>query len=723
MRFQYCWRLRMLEVKPLRSPRRTFFATLPAGNGYYILLPPVPADTPETNPLMRTSGPPQFDSIDEDHVLNGLGKTTINHETAFYRYEEDIQKMKTQRTFEAVFDPLDQLNHDLVHTFTTAKILSLVKSSPKLDNAIQQSQQGIARCRALPNGSQTVLRSIKEINNEQAHKLSEAQQRVLSRYLLEARLAGAELNSADSRLHQSIYASLEEKKDIFRSNLIRTSEKFSSALMDPTSMDEAPKNVIDLLLKTSSTYSVGPVVTLKPPVYHSFMKYCRDRRQRWNVWRAFVGRAGFGDASTNNSLVIEDIRQLRAKEAKLFGYENYAALSMETKMARSVADVMSAVSEMTIPSKAKCQTELSSLQSYASENGLQGELKMWDMAYWRRKQREALFRINDEEVRQYFPFETVFESMLRLAKDLFQVTIKKDTSKQFPVWHEDMQFYKIFDQDGAELSGFYLDPYARIGEKDSQARCELAQNRSKAANASPLAALIFSFLPPTNGKPSMLTYDEVSSLFQKFGTALQHLLTTVPYGDVSGVNNVEWDALNVCGATFRMFLNNPSVLKSLSKHAENGQQIPDDLIQRLYQSERHLSSLDLLSEMYFGVLDLSLYTKGDFWQDITKDVWRDFMPFALEKVDAHPCGFSHVFVGHYAAAYYSFLWSEMVAADVYSAFNDAGFGKTKEAAHMGRMFRDTFLSLGGSCHAAEVFRRFRGRQVSPQALLQFYNIV
>ncbi|XP_055328075.1 oligopeptidase A-like [Paramacrobiotus metropolitanus] len=694
-------------------------------DGYYIVLPAIPPDTAETNPLLNESGLPQFDKITDDHLVSGLKKISIDYESEFYRVEEEIQKTKQQRTFATVFDPLDRLKHKLVRTFSCASILSGVRRSPKVEEALLMSEAAVWRCLSLPSTSATILRSIKEVDREQTN-LSEAQRGVLNKYLLESRLSGMELNTKDLRVYQDCIRALRTKQEEFRRNLVVTARQSTSFLPDARMLDEPPAEVMQLFYRpredsTKDQTLSRPALSLRSASYNAFMKYCSDRTVRFQTWQALVGRAGFRDPDTNNSLVIEDIRQLRSREAKILGYDNYAALSMETKMARSMANVMNVVSEMTVPSKVKCQGELEALQKFAGENGFRHELQVWDVAYWRRRQADRDFGVKQDRIRPYFPLPHVLDGMFSLCQKLYGISIKK--SDKVPVWHKDVSFYQVYNEEGQPISGFYLDPYARPDEKHTAPQVELGQNRNDAAQARPLAALIFSFMPPSGKISSLLTFDDVSALFQRFGTALQHLLTTSPYSDVSGVNNVQWDALDVSGNFMRMLLRRPEILESLSRNVNTGKTLPAETMQTLLKAENHLSSLDLLTEMYFGVLDLSLYSKPDFWQDIMKDVWRDFMPFPLEKMDAHPCGFAHIFIGDHAAAYYSFLWSEMVAADAFSALEEAGFNNSDQLMKIGRKFRDTFLSLGGSVPADEVFRRFRGRDVQSQALLRQHEIV
>lgn len=243
------------------------------------------------------------------------------------------------------------------------------------------------------------------------------------------------------------------------------------------------------------------------------------------------------------------------------------------------------------------------------------------------------------------------------------------------------------------------------------------KNRSEITDIKPLAALIFNFQPPTSENSSLLAFQEVKLLFQKFGQTLQHLLTKTRYSEVAGVSNIEWDAVDVCGHVLSHWLYNKSVIDTISSHITTKEKIPEELFETLLNVNKHMAGLDLSRELYLSALDLELHSSKEFWLDIVKNLWPQYQCFPLDKLDSHPCSFTQIFSEEWAAAYYSHVWSRLIAADVYSAFHEVQ-GNEDEVVNVGKRFRDSFLALGGSCHPSEVFRKFRGRDPSPKALLK-----
>ncbi|KAL3285219.1 hypothetical protein HHI36_019333 [Cryptolaemus montrouzieri] len=242
------------------------------------------------------------------------------------------------------------------------------------------------------------------------------------------------------------------------------------------------------------------------------------------------------------------------------------------------------------------------------------------------------------------------------------------------------------------------------------------QNKSKVCDKIPLASLIFNFDLPSNGKPSLLSLKDVNNLFYRFGHALQHLLTRTSYSEVSGLSNIEWDMVEVSGHVFSHLLNNEEVIRSISSNYETGEKLPENLIRSILGIKKHMAGLDLCRELYLSAVDLELYSTNDYWVKIVKNLWPQFRSFPLDKYDSHLCSFTQIFTEEWAAAYYSHVWSRMIAADVYSAFEEVQ-GNDQQIVEVGKRYRDTFLALGGSVHSSKIFRHFRGRDPSPQAFL------
>lgn len=405
------------------------------------------------------------------------------------------------------------------------------------------------------------------------------------------------------------------------------------------------------------------------------------------------------------------------------GYKTYADMSMETKMAGSVDNVNNMIKcllESAYPSQ---EQELKSLLEFAHENGFEGkQIELWDLPYWRRKQKTSLLKFDEAALRNYFQFNKVIGGLYDICQSLFHIRIVPRTNVS--TWHKNVQYFDIFDSNGSKpIAGFYLDPYViEAHNKTSQHNAWMVgiQNKSLISSTMPLAALVFNFKPPSNDGPSLLSFDEVKLVFNKFGQALQHLLTRTTYSEVSGLSNIEWDAVEVPGHVLTHFLHNKQFLDRISSHVHSNENISDEMFSSIVNAHRHMAGTNLSRELYLSALDMELYTSRSFWLDIVKKLWPQYRAFPLDKYDSHPCSFTQIFSEEWAAAYYCHIWSRVIAADVYSAFSEAT--TSDKMTEVGQRYRDTFLALGGACHSSQVFRKFRGRDPSPAALLRSYGL-
>lgn len=332
-------------------------------------------------------------------------------------------------------------------------------------------------------------------------------------------------------------------------------------------------------------------------------------------------------------------------------------------------------------------------------------------------------------VQEYFPLQKVLSGMFELTSDLFKIKIVERESANYDRWHEDVRYFDIFDESaggsGDPVGGFYLDLYSRDTEKPvAQQRGWTigVRNRSQLTDSSPLAAMIFNFpAERVYKKPCLLTLRDVQLLFERFGYALQHLLTRANYCDVAGVSNIEWDAVNISSYVLSQFLYEPKVLSSISSHYKTADTLPETLIEAIQKKRTHLAGYDISQELFLSALDVELHTTKEFWPDVMRRLWEQFQVVPLDKRNSFPCSWTPVFSGAYGGAYFSDVWSKMVATDVYSAFYEAG-EKGEKRAEIGQRYRDTFLALGGACSPSEVFRRFRGRDPSPKALISALDL-
>ncbi|KXJ77549.1 hypothetical protein RP20_CCG007286 [Aedes albopictus] len=696
-------------------------------HGYIVLVPEIGEDLPERNPLAKSeNGLPEFNSVTIEKCVGAIGQQAIAVEKGVKAIEGKITADGggPLDVIKDVILPLETVGASLETTWGVAKTLYLGNSSKmptKSYLTIHERARGARRCKF---NSLPIYGALKEANKNQ--KFPQEESRLISKYLLESKLNGIEVEGSAKQELKEVLEKLTQERSKFHGKREVAVKKFSHVIKDPALMQEFPPTLLQALAVDQSQVIKGPwKVTLQPYVVQKFLEYCPDRTHRWNLWQADTRKcSNHTDKSLENSTHLEQIRGLRKRQAKLLGYENYADMSMETKMVGSVDALRGTMAELLQYARPALETEMASLEEFAVDHGFKAKLDIYDVPYWKRRQLIECHDFDKEALREYFPMPKVLSGLFKLAETMFDIRIVERTGVD--TWHEDVKFFDIFNgSKGTEpIAGFYTDLYSREEEKISVAGNSGWMvgivNKSTVAGDNPLAALICNFPAPLYGKPSLLSLDDVNILFHKFGHALQHLLTEMPYSELAGLSNVEWDAVEISGHVLTHLLYDPDVLRSISSHYGTEQPLPDECIAAIQKNQKHLAGYSLCRELYFSHLDLDLHLTSDYWWDIVKNLYPQFHTFPLDKKDAHPCSMTTIFSGDWGAAYFSRLWSRMVAADVYSAFVEA---KSKgQQSDAGRRFRETFLALGGGCHPSEVFRQFRGRDPSPKALLQNLGI-
>lgn len=397
-------------------------------------------------------------------------------------------------------------------------------------------------------------------------------------------------------------------------------------------------------------------------------------------------------------------------------------MSMETKMLGSIDAVERMLATLLDKARPAQDDEINQLIDFAEASGFKHKFEIYDVPYWKRRQLLEQYDYDEEALRDYFPSPKVLEGMFKLSEQLFGIKIQERSG--VTTWDEDVKLYDVFDlSDSKEpIGGFYIDLYSREDEKivvqGNTGWMIGIRNRSGITDTKPLAALIFNFPAPIYGKPSLLSLADIHQLFFKFGQTLQHLLSKANYSDVAGLSNLSWDTVETSGNLMTHLLYNPTTLKMISSHYSTEDAISDSKIQAIQQSKTHLSAFNLCEEIYLSTLDLELHKTKDFWLDIVKNLYPKHFVFELDKKDAHPCSFLQIFSGEWGAAYFSHLHARLIAADVHSAFEEARKLGEEDVFKVGKRYRETFMGLGGSCRPEQVFRKFRGRDPSPKALLK-----
>ncbi|XP_050316271.1 uncharacterized protein LOC126750647 [Anthonomus grandis grandis] len=691
-------------------------------HGFVVLLPEIGEENPEKNPLYQSDGLPKFNQITIENCRAAMAKQALDFEVGVQDIEKQIDDGICEDAITSIIEPLETLGHPLETTWGLSKTLYLGNNTLMPTSTYTAIHERARRARAAKYTSKKIHSAIKQDISTEKQRSAE-QQRVLQKFALEGKLNGLELSEEDHQKFNYDYNKLIQEKKPYKVKIEFGLRQHSQLITDRTIVRDFPEDLLKATAVDPNFHMNGPwKFTLAPHVFTPLMEHCPSREIRWALWRADVIRGSTaGDREYSTSLHVEEMRFLKNKLAKLLGYKTYVDMSMETKMAGSKAEVDRVLHLLLERAKPAQDEELQNLLEFVNERGFKTDtLELWDIPYWRRKRRRALYNYDEAQLKNYFPLNTVLSGMFQLCEKLFNIVIKTRTG--VTAWHKDVRFYDIFEaHSSAPVAGFYLDPYARSEDKlriSNSGWMVAMQNKSQLTEAKPLAALIFNFESPQGEMESHLTFPEVKVLFQKFGHALQHLLTRTFYSEVAGLSNVEWDAVGISGNMLSHWLFNEEVMNSISCYCGTGDKLPKPVFDNLCLAQTHMAGLDLSTELYLSALDLELHSSKEFWLDIVKKLWPQYRSFKYDqKVDAHPCHFSQIISDEWGAAYYSHIWSRMIAADVYSAFYEVK-DDPQQIKDVGKRYRDTFLALGGSQHSGKIFREFRGRDPSHKALLK-----
>ncbi|MDA1247164.1 MAG: M3 family metallopeptidase, partial [Cyanobacteria bacterium] len=461
------------------------------------------------------------------------------------------------------------------------------------------------------------------------------------------------------------------------------------------------------------------------------LKFSERRDLREMVYRAQVGRASRGEL--DNNPLIAQILELKLKKAHLLGYGNWAEVSLASKMAKSVHEVEDLLEELRAAAFPVAEQELAALAACASRHGASEatELMPWDVSYWAEVLRQENFELNSEALRPWFSLEQVMKGLFVLCQRLFDIQIVA-ADGEAPIWHSDVRYFRVLEaSNGAPLAGFYLDPYSRPGSKRGGAwmdECLIRSGSTNGGHVSPVAYLICNQSPPVGDTPSLMTFDEVETLFHEFGHGLQHMLTTVERPQAAGINNVEWDAVELPSQFMENWCYERATLMGMARHWQSGEPLPEAEYQKLLAARTFMNGGATLRQVHFALTDLRLHSQWTPHSSESPDQLRRHIAATttvMEPIaeDAFLCAFSHIFAGGYAAGYYSYKWAEVLSADAFSAFEEVGLEQEEEIVATGRRFRDTVLSLGGSRSPSEVFEAFRGRKPSSEALIRHSGLV
>ena len=673
------------------------------------------------NPLLDFSGLPRFTEFKTEHVTPAVD-TLLAENRALVAQRAAPDVPATWRDF---VEPLEDANERLGRAWGQVGHLNAVMNSPELREAYNANLPKITQYYTEISQHETLFAKFKALHESaEFRRLIAAQRRIIENELRDFRLGGAELCAEDKTRFMAIRERLSQLSSRFSDNLLDATNAFAHYVTDPAEVAGIPEDVLQAAHEAAASDSKpGWKFTLHAPSYIPVLQYAENRVLRELMYRAYVTRAAeFGKTEWNNTPLIGDILKLRREMAQLLGFESYAQYSLTPKMADTPQQVLEFLDEMAVRAKPYARRDLDELTQYARTELALPKLDAWDLAYASEKLRVARYAFSDQEVKQYFPETTVMPGMFQLVETLYGLTI---APAQAPVWHPDVRFYSIRERSGALIGEFYVDLYARPSKRGGAWMDEAITRRRKGDHVqAPVAYLNCNFAAPVGGKPALFTHDEVITLFHEFGHGLHHLLTRVDYLGVSGINGVEWDAVELPSQFMENFCWEWDVVQPMTRHIDTGAALPRELFDKMLAAKNFQSGLQTVRQIEFALFDLHLHF--DFDPDAGKAA-LELLQAVRERVavlippayNRFPNNFSHIFAGGYAAGYYSYKWAEVLSADAYSLFEEHGVLDPET----GKRFWNEILAVGGSRPAIESFVAFRGREPRIEALLRHNGMV
>ena len=666
------------------------------------------------NPLYHPPAAPDFARIQPEHIDAIFAIIEEN------RAETERLATLTAPTWDTLMQPLERMANRLSKAVSPISHLHGVQSSDEWRAAYEKILPELAAYGtdlAQHNGLYQAVRALQA--GDEYPRLSAAQQKVIDDSLESFERHGVALPDDAKAEFRANSQRLTELASRFSNNVLDATNAWQLPLADDARLSGLPEAIKPLLVDLARQRDMdGYCLTLDAPVVIPVLTYADDRELRETVYRAYNARASelADDGQYDNAAIIEETMRLRARQVEILGYADYAALSVADKMAKQPQAVFTFLDDLVDKSKAAGEAEMAALRDYAARELSLADLAPWDVAYAAEKLRQAQYALSQEDLRPYFPISTVIDGLFAISQRLFGVHFRANHS--LSTWHKDVLAYDVLNADGSLRAQFYLDPYARAKKRGGAwMDGAVSRFRDNGALQLPVAYLVCNFTPPVGDSEACLTHQEVTTLFHEFGHGLHHMLTDVDIYSISGINGVEWDAVEQPSQFMENYCYDREALAGMTRHKDSGAPLPDELYNKLIAAKNFQSAMAMLRQLEFALFDFR-YHSGTAWRDKTLDV-HAAVRAAVAVTPAYaanrfPMQFSHIFAGGYAAGYYSYKWAEVLSADSFAAFEEEGVFN----AATGARFRDEILATGGSRPSMASFIAFRGREPRVDALLQ-----
>ena len=677
-----------------------------------------------SNPLLELPNLPAFNRINAEHIEPAI-------DTLLAQCRETVERLITENknyNWANLIEPLTDQDDELNRAWSPVSHLHSVADTDKVREAYNNCLPKLTDYATAMGQHESLYQAYKQIaESDEYANLDQAQQKSIDNALRDFRLSGIALDEVKRERYKEIKQKLSKAQTKFEENLLDATHAWSKHVTDKSLLSGLPESALALAKQQAERDKKdGWIFTLDIPSYLPVMQYAENRQLRQEMYEAYVTRASSaGNASSewDNSDLMVDILSLRQQLATLLEFDSYADYSLERKMAKAPGEVLEFLNDLAKRSKPVAQTELEELKIFARQSSEISKLEAWDIAFYSEKLREDKFDFSQEELRPYFPVPKVLSGMFAIVNRLYGLNISERTGIE--TWHPDVRYFEIFDEDKQLSGSFFLDLYARQHKRGGAWMDEcVVRKKSSAGLQSPVAYLTCNFTPPIGDDPSLLTHDEVQTLFHEFGHGLHHMLTRVDYPAVSGINGVPWDAVELPSQFMENWCWEREALDLIAEHYQTGDTLPNALFNKMQDAKTFQAGMQMVRQLEFSIFDFRLHSekRGETAEDIQAllNEVRGLIAVVIPPdYNRFQNSFSHIFAGGYAAGYYSYKWAEVLSADAFSKFEENGiFDK-----ETGKQFLHSILERGGAQDPMELFIEFRGRKPSTEALLRHAGIL
>lgn len=677
------------------------------------------------NPLLTDFDLPPFSSIKPEHI-----KPAIEQRIADCKAAIEHAVSQPEPTWQNLVLALDEVDDKLSKSWSPVSHMNSVLSSDELRDAYESCLPMLTEYGTWVGQHKGLYQAYKKLSESPEYaSLNQAQQKVIENALRDFTLSGIDLPEDKQKRYGEIQTRKSEISSKFSNNVLDATNAWQKIITDEKALSGLPDSAKAAAKQMAEAKGEqGWLFTLDFPSYLPVMTYADNQELRKEMYMAFSTRAsdqGPNAGEFDNTEIMNELLALRHELANLLGYDDYASLSLATKMAENNEQVIDFLTELADKSHHQALQDINELKEFAQQQYQVDELNPWDNAYYSEKLKQQKYAISDEELRPYFPEDTVLKGLFTTVNKVFGVTVSEREKGSVDVYHKDVRFFDIHDKDNQYRGSFYLDLYAREKKRggawmdDCQGRFRLTSGELQY----PIAYLTCNFNQPIGDQPALFTHDEVITLFHEFGHGIHHMLTQVEEAAVSGINGVAWDAVELPSQFLENWCWEQDALSFISGHYETGEPLPKDMLDKMLAAKNFQSAMQMVRQLEFSLFDFRIHAeftpeKGGRIQEILDDVRAKVAVITPPKTNRFQHSFSHIFAGGYAAGYYSYKWAEVLSADAFSKFEQEGIFNPAT----GQAFLNNILEKGGSAEPMELFKAFMGREPQIDALLRHSGI-